>query len=317
MNARIVLTLGALILSAPSLAAPDFVPSPKLAFEGFTAINPPRPEVPVGALWVDGYGATGPKAPDDNVETVRSLTGVNMEKELQLNLSAAILQLVGIDPRYRDRYTARFTDLSIVRVKDPEKLDGPAGELRILEALKAGSVIVSTDGDLGLNAQTLLWGPANSDGNLTSGRRKANSIEGRDMVVAIKVGRLEQSQGRERKVRGVKEGEIIQLELDGARLSLRRSECRLDPGGCLAVSAFVGRNADASDTAQWKRLPDEGSPLRLPLAVPVSDGKGGLYEAIELRRGPCAASDCLQPATISTRLIGSRLKLIKPSGSNF
>lgn len=317
MKVRLVLALGAMVFSPPLRAAPDFVPSPKLAFEGFTAINPPRAEVPVGALWVDGYGATGAKASDNNVETVRSLVGVNMEKELQLNLSAAILQLVGIDPRYRDRYTARFTDLSIVRVKDAEKLEGPVGELRILEALKAGSVIVSTDGELGLNAETVLWNPGNSVGNLASGRRRTNSIEGRDMIVAIKVGRLEQIKGKERKVRKLEEGEEIQLDLDGTLISLTRMSCEEDPADCTAVSALVGRSGNSPEAMSRKKLPEDGSHIQLPLSVPVSDGEGGLFEAVELKRSPCEVATCLQPATISVRLLGRRLKLVKPVGKNF
>ena len=47
----------ACLLSSPSVfAAPDFAPNPKQAFAGFVAINPPRADVPIGALWIDGFG---------------------------------------------------------------------------------------------------------------------------------------------------------------------------------------------------------------------------------------------------------------------
>jgi hypothetical protein len=48
-------------------AAPDFAPNPKQAYQGFVAINPPRADVPVGALWINNYGPTGDAAGSDPV----------------------------------------------------------------------------------------------------------------------------------------------------------------------------------------------------------------------------------------------------------
>ena len=134
-----------LAVASPGRSHPDFIPNPHQTFEGFVSINAPRPDVPVGALWIQGYGPTGEAASPDNVETVRSLNGVTIDKNLQLSASAGLLSLFGIDPRLRDHFTAHFTDLTLVRVKDPSKLSGPAGEPRILEALKAGGITISSD----------------------------------------------------------------------------------------------------------------------------------------------------------------------------
>src|SRR4051812_48418383 len=130
---------GAAALSAcvSASAASDFAPNPRQAFDGFVGINPPRADVPVGALWINGFGPTGEGTAADNLETVKSLNVLSIDKNLQLELTFGLLNLLGIDPKARDHYTARFTDLSVVRVKDLTRLAGVKGEPRIVEALKA------------------------------------------------------------------------------------------------------------------------------------------------------------------------------------
>lgn len=145
----------ALLLPTDIWASPNFAPNPRRAFDGFVAINPPRADVPVGALWINGYGPTGDGAAKENLETVRSISSLSIDKNLQLSLNLGILDLLGIDPEARDHYVARFSDISILRVKDLSKLTGVKGEPRIIEALKAGTVTVSSDTDVGLSGQTL------------------------------------------------------------------------------------------------------------------------------------------------------------------
>jgi hypothetical protein len=88
----------ALLLPPSASAAPDFAPNPKQAFDSFVAINPPRVDVPVAALWTNGFGPTGDGARKDNLETVRSINGLSIDRNLHLSLNIGLLQLVGIDP---------------------------------------------------------------------------------------------------------------------------------------------------------------------------------------------------------------------------
>jgi hypothetical protein len=82
-----------MIAASPATAMPDFVPSPSGIYEDFTALAEPRTEVPVGALWVEGYGPTGEGAAADNIATIKSLTGVTINRETHLGLFSGILNL--------------------------------------------------------------------------------------------------------------------------------------------------------------------------------------------------------------------------------
>lgn len=116
--------IGATVLLAgrPASSASGFAPNPRQAYPGFVGINPPRADVPVGAPWIDGYGSTGDGASPDNLETVKSLSALSIDKNLQLDLDIGILGLLGIDPKVHDHYVAHFSDISIVRVKDVSRL---------------------------------------------------------------------------------------------------------------------------------------------------------------------------------------------------
>lgn len=94
MKRRIILALifaPTILLGSAAGAAPEFAPNPRQSFEGFAAVNPPRAEVPVGALWINGYGPTGGGASKDNLETVRSLNSLTMDKNLQISLNVSLL----------------------------------------------------------------------------------------------------------------------------------------------------------------------------------------------------------------------------------
>lgn len=306
--------LAALAFDSAAQGAQAFVPSPRQAFEGFVAINAPRPDVPVGALWVDGFGPVGEAASADNVETVRSLNGLTIDKGLQLSLSVGLLQLLGIDPRYRDRLTARFADLAIVRVKDVSKLSGPKGEPRILEAIKAASVTVSSDGEFGINGRSIGWSVRDVDGQGTTGRTRAFSIEGRDMFIAMRVATAELTAGAEEEV------ELRSAAGRDLTARFRHYEIRIAGGSCDAQ----GQNACpqpafalvklSSHPAEASGPPvtagDDGS-ARVALPVPVADGDGGLFDSLRLRwLPPCSArrtEGCRRRPRLFAQFLGTRL----------
>lgn len=216
----------ALLAPAPVGAAPDFIPSAKQSFEGFVALGTPRPEVPVGALWIEGFGPTGEAAPADNLLTTRSLNGVTIDKGLQLSLTAGLFDMLGIEPRYRDHFNARFTDLAIVEVKDISRLAGQPGEPRIVSALKAASVIVTTDSDAGINARTMSWSARPIDGQSTNGRTRSYSIEGRDLFIAYRVAVSERIVSRAEPLRLEERGPNLRTaDRDSYRYSLRYPDC--------------------------------------------------------------------------------------------
>jgi hypothetical protein len=302
-SGRLLLQLfgGASLLVAPAAAAPDFVPKPSDVYERYTALGEPRSELPVGALWIQGYGAYGDGAAADNVVTLKSLTGVAINRELQLSVTAGLLKLFGVDPSYRSRVTARFTDLSIVQVKDPAKLAGPVGELRIVEALRAGTITISTESDFELDLQTV---PQMQSlpviGQGESGRRRSWTIDGKDMFIAFRVASLRSVREDELKVPLRRSAAGIEAEFDDYRMVFDTTE--LDRCVCGAAATAdverckgekpvamritnLGSSVPAAANGEVPRLfaKDPAPALELALPVPRADGKGGLFTSISIR----------------------------------
>lgn len=304
---RALLVAAALVAAVPVSAAPDFAPNPRQAFDGFRAINPPRADVPVGALWVPGYGPTGVSAGPDNLETARSLSSVTIDKNLQLSLSVGILQLLGIDPKARDHYTARFSDLSIVRVKDIARLDGPKGEPRIVEALKAGSVTVTSDTDIGLSGQSIGNQLSTVSGSTTNDRTRTYSIEARDMFIAIHVATPELTSGEERELHLSPAGTA---EIEGYLLVLKPEPCTL-PQPCDTSVGVAKLNTQTAAPASMVPLISKGdTSLRLPVAL--ADGHGGLFDTLVVRRVPACGEmkieGCRREPRYFGHFAGSRLQ---------
>ncbi len=312
----LALTVG-LTFAVTASAAPEFAPDPKQAFERFVGINPPRSDVPVGALWIKGYGPTGEPAGTDNVETVRSLNGLTIDKNLQLSLGVGVLDLLGIDPKARDHYTAHFADLSIVRVKDITKLAGPKGEPRIIEALKAGSVTVSSDSAIGLNAQKLGW-QQGVDGNTTNDRSKSYSIEGHDMFIAIHVATRTITHAKEQELR-LSAG-LGSARLDDYLIVLLKDHCSEGAKGCSPKLGVAKINSQTVESVPGLPVDARGK-LALNLPVPIADGAGGLFDAIALRWLPSCtehkADDCGKAGRLFATYQGTRLadeKIEHPKG---
>jgi hypothetical protein len=296
------------ILPASASAAPTFAPNPRQAFEGFAAINPPRADVPVGALWINDYGPTGDGAGKDNLETVRSLNGVTIDKNMQLSLSLGLFQLFGIDPKARDHYTAHFTDLSLVRVKDMGALTGPKGEPRIIEALKAGSVSISSDTEIGLNGQNAVWqrGTVQASGN--ADRSRVYSIEARDMFIAIHVATPEITQSKEQVLRIADDG--ASARIDDFLIAIRQGHC-VQTASCKPELGVMKINTQMPANVATSPLEPSDS-VGLPLPVPISDGQGGLYTKLALHWiAPCSEGKkggCGKTSRIIAQYEGARLQ---------
>jgi hypothetical protein len=306
----LALTCAAMLLPASAApAAPDFAPDARQSYDGFVGINAPRADVPVGALWINGYGPTGDGATADNLATVRSVNSLTIDKNLQLAVSVGLLNLFGVDPKARDHYTARFTDLSIVRVKDITKLAGPAGEPRIIEAIKAGSVTVTSDSELGLNARTLDW-QSRADGTGASGRTRAYSMEARDMFIAMRVATSEIVRGRTQELR-LAQGKSARI--DDFLLVLSNDHCNEGQNPCALSIGIAKINTQTVKAVDPVPLDSDGI-ATLDLPVPISDGRGGLFSKLSVRwMPPCSeshAKGCRKEASLIVQYEGLRLSNI-------
>ena len=281
--ALLTAVLAASSACANAAAAPSFVPSPSSVYEGFTAINGPRAEVPVGALWIDGYGPHGDPASADNLETVRGLTGVTIARDLELRLTAGLLDVLGIDPGLRKHFQARFTDLSVVKVKDVSKLTGPSGEPRIIEALKAGSILITNDGEVSLDLdRSSVTSPFTA--RLDSGSKRGSAIEGRDMFIAFRIAALKLSKSEPELVRFDREGEVLTTVHNGLVLSLRPQPCDGKIEATCSTSAKWHASRIGIDAPEANYTSDG----RMTLTLPRADGRGGLYTSVELAPvAPC------------------------------
>jgi len=304
----LAISLALVLLPACAIAAPDFAPNPKQAFDGFVAINPPRADVPVGALWINGFGPTGDAAAKDNLETVRSINALNIDKNLQLSLSLGLLQLFGIDPKARDHYTAHFTDLSLIRVKDISKLPGVAGEPRIIEALKAGSVTISSDSEIGLGGQNTAWQRGDKQASGNADRTHTYSIEAHDMFIAIHVATAELTQSKEQFLKISDDGESARI--DDYLIAIRRDHCAV-ASTCRPQLGVMKINTQVPASLATTPL-GAINELGLPLPVPISDDHGGLYTKLALHWiAPCSeqkTDGCGKEPRLSAHYEGTRLQ---------
>jgi hypothetical protein len=176
------------LMTTSCVGRPGFIPTTRHIYERFTPLAEPRPDVPVGALWIDGYGATGDGAATDNQETVRSLSGFTFDADFQASLTLGVLKFLDLDPSLRKKVVARFNDLSIIRVRDWSKLTGPTGEPRIYEALKAGTISITTTGSGGLDIESHALSQSTPViGRGATGITRTFVIDGKDLVFAIHV----------------------------------------------------------------------------------------------------------------------------------
>jgi len=277
---------------SPGHAAPAFMPTGSDIFESYSALDEPRSDLPVGALWVQGYGPVGDGAGSDNLLLVRSVSGITINRDLQLGLTLGILKLFNIDPSQRSHFSARVADLTIVRVKDTSKLLGPSGEPRIYEALRAGSITVSSDKDISLSGS--------SDGidlpvlgRAGAGKKRSLTLEGRDLFIAYRVATpklvrsdLEQVDLKIRS--GYAEGNLGEFRIRVDDPPGQACRCR-EPAGTSATDCSDGEefqisiskpNPGAAEQIVNRSSAKPGSPILLALPMPIADGKGGLYRSL-------------------------------------
>lgn len=313
------------IAAAGCASAPAFVPRPGEVYQGFSAIADPKPEVAVGALWVQGYGPFGEGAAADNLVTLRGLSGFSATGDLQLSLTLGLGSLLHIDPQYRTKISARFSDLSVVRVKDVAKLSGPSGQPRIYEALKAGTITVTADKSLGLDFDAQVKTshfPVLGRGD--TGRTQSLTIDGKDMYLAYRVVTPAAVRGR------VETARIVPTKDGGGEASVHGYRIRLQPAGddlcekqgsraravaCsdagnVRFSLSEGKAPGTTADADAASVATHTKEARLPLPLPISTSPGRLFTVIALRARlqPGAPGRVGMRGKVEAALIGEELR---------
>ncbi len=191
----------------------------------------------------------------------------------------------------------RLADVTIVRVKDLSKLPGPAGEPRIYEALRAGTITIATESDINLDLETRPGAVKIPVlGRADTGRRRSFSIDGKDMFIAFRVATLKTTRSedvelplRRREAGGSTSFAGYDIEIDSSVL---------DRCLCAAASAEQWKICQAEQPVALRLIKTSSEPetkpasvsepyslkvgalLEIPLAVPQADGKRGLYSSM-------------------------------------
>lgn len=307
MNVRFFIALPMIMLSSGCLTRPRFVPVPTHVFSQFEALREPRTDLPVGALWIDGYGPTGEAAASDNLVTTKSLTGITFDNGFQASLTLGLLKFLDLDPSYSRKMTAHFGDLSIVRVKDFSKLSGPDEQPRIYEGLKAGSITITAIGNAGLDIQNrALSQDLQIFGRGTTALAKTFTIDGRDMFIAIEVASLQKTV-RLTAVERINAGQKKTLKVGPVEVELMLTGHDTKP---CANEAIELRQA-GSDRPDIIKIRLGAAPESTMLRLPVSDGQGGLYTSIDLKFS-AAKENRACGVLVSAALTGNRLERRSP-----
>ena len=174
----------ALASCAASLADPREMP----LFGGYTVLEIPTNEVPLGATWLQGYGPTGEGTGPDNIATESGLTAVTSSREQQRNVGLRAAPFVTINPSSRTRAAVNFSDVTIHRVKDLAALGFKPGESRIYEALRAGRLNVQVEqGSRSEVSGGARQFPVDLSGELSTQKQSNVGVEGNNLFVAYKV----------------------------------------------------------------------------------------------------------------------------------
>lgn len=283
-----------LLLLGACTARPAFIPPPQRAFADYQALPRPARELAVGALWIDGHGTYGPGAAPDNIETLPGISAVAIDNDLGASLSLGFLQYLDLDPTLQNKVTVRLNDVTLVRVKDMTRLQGPSEQPRVYEALRAGSATITTTKEVGLAIEArAIEQSLPVFGRGSTGRRSTFSIEVKDVYLAVRIATLRAASSRLYRIRLGPEPESVELH----GLTLRVSSDRSDNCRTGEVSASKGSGIVVPPTEF-----DPRTPVELKLAAPVGDG-AALFDRLSIRPqvGPphsCAVRVALEGAEL-------------------
>jgi len=279
---------------------PDFIPPPQQVFKGFQALPRPVRDLPVGALWIDGIGAYGPGAADGEVERMPGISSVAVDSDLAASLSLGFLQYLDLDPTLRTKVAVRLNDVTLVRVKDLSRLEGPGGQPRIYEALRVGSATITASREAGLaiEARALERGlPVFGRGS--SGGRRTFTLEAKDVYLAVHVATLRPI--RSKAVRVSLKRTVRPFVLHGLRVAVSGNI----GSACLKAELMVSKGTGVVvGPAEF----DPRQPAAMTLAAPIGTAHG-LFQRLAIAPDGDPAADCaVRFALDGTELVSSNAR---------
>lgn len=161
---------------------------------GYKIMDAPTSEVPIGALWQQGYGPVGPSAAADNVVTRRSFSSLTLSRAARRGLEIRLAEYLGLQPGSSAKLSATVSEISVASVKDSVRLGYKPGDAFLSDAMKASKITITTESQAeaelvaGLTQRGLqVSGTASADGQETL------TVEGVDLFFAYRVVRLEKN----------------------------------------------------------------------------------------------------------------------------
>lgn len=252
---------------------PAFIPAPQRIFADFQALSRPAGNVAVGALWIEGHGIHGPGAMADNLETLAGISGIVIDNELQGTLSLGVLQYLDLDPSLHSKVSVRLNEVTLVRVKDMARLEGPSEQPRIYEALRVGTATIATTGDVGLAIEAHIAEQGLPVlGRGSTGRRSSFTIEVKDVYLAVHVATLRSL--RSKPFRLLLTSAPQSLKLHGLTVQTHNTAGQ----GCHQATVSVSKGgAMILEPTEF----DPQKPAAMSLAAPVAVGKA-LFDHISI-----------------------------------
>ena len=161
---------------------------------GYRIMDAPTSEVPVGALWRQGYGPVGPGVAAPDIVTRRSFSSLTLSRAARRGLEIRMAEYLGLQPQSSAKLSATISEITISSVRDPAKLGYGPGDAYVSDAMKASKIAITTEdaseADLvaGLVSRGLrvsAQGSAHGQESLT--------VEGVDLFFAYRIIRLEKN----------------------------------------------------------------------------------------------------------------------------
>lgn len=163
---------------------------------GYKIMDAPTADMPIGALWKQGYGPVGPGATPDNLVTRRSFSSLTLNRAARRGVEVQLANYLGLQPESSARLTATISEVSIASVRDVGALGYQPGDAFLSDGMRASKIAISTESEAeaqlvaGLQARGL-----RVTGQGSGGGREVLTVEGVDLFFAYRVVRLK-SRGR-------------------------------------------------------------------------------------------------------------------------
>lgn len=292
------LLIAPLVVLGACTTRPAFVPPPQKLFANFQALPRPVREIAPGALWIQHHGPQGAGAALDNLETQAGISSVVVDNDLHAALSLGFLQYLDLDPSLQSKVSVRLNDVTLVRVKDMAKLDGPGEQPRIYEALRAGSATITTTREIGIAIESRIADQGMPVfGRGSSGKRSSFTVEAKDVYLAVHVASLRSV--RTKPVRLQLKAELRRVQLHGLDVQVVTDPKTKCQSAELIAFKGGGQALERTEIDPRKRV-------EIMLAAPIGLGRA-LFNRIAIEPDRQSSQRCaIRLALRGTALVSER-----------